>query len=46
MLAEDKTFLKGHLGFGSFDDVGMVTNIKIWGPSAETKRAEFFKKAE
>ena len=46
MLAEDKTFLKGHLGFGSFDDVGMVTNIKVWGPSAETKRAEFFKKAQ
>ena len=46
MLAEDKTFLKGHIGFGSFDDVGMVTSIKIWGPSAETKRAEFFKKAE
>ena len=46
MLAEDKTFLKGHIGFGSFDDIGMVTSIKIWGPSAETKRAEFFKKAE
>jgi hypothetical protein len=46
MLAEDKSFLKGHIGFGSFDDVGMMTNIKIWGPSAETKRAEFFKKAE
>ena len=46
MLAEDKTFLKGHLGFGSFDDVGMVTNIRIWGPGAETKRAEFFKRSE
>ncbi|MBI5800603.1 MAG: hypothetical protein HZA92_07730 [Verrucomicrobia bacterium] len=46
MLAEDKTFLKGHIGFGSFDDVGMVTSIKIWGPSVETKKAEFFKKAE
>ena len=46
MLAEDKTFLNGYIGFGSFDDVGMVTSIKIWGPSAETKRAEFFKKAE
>jgi hypothetical protein len=46
MLAEDKTFTKGHIGFGSFDDVGMVTSIKIWGPSAETKKSEFFKKAE
>lgn len=46
MLAEDKTFLKGYLGFGSFDDIGMVTSIKIWGPGAETKRADFFKQAE
>ena len=46
MLAEDKTFLKGHIGFGSFDDIGMVTSIKIWGPGVETKRTEFFKKAD
>jgi hypothetical protein len=46
MLAEDKTFLKGHIGFGSFDDVGMVTNIRIWGPGAETKRTDFFKRPE
>lgn len=46
MHAEDKTFLKGHLGFGSFDDIGMVTNIKVWGPSVETRKTEFFKRAE
>lgn len=46
MLAEDKTFLKGHLGFGSFDDIGMVTSIKVWGPSVETKKTEFFKRAD
>ncbi|MSU26622.1 MAG: hypothetical protein EXS27_01755 [Pedosphaera sp.] len=46
MLAEDKTFLKGHIGFGSFDDVGMVTSIKVWGPSVEAKKTEFFKRAE
>lgn len=46
MLAEDKTFLKGHIGFGSFDDVGMVTSIKIWGPGAETKKTDFFKRSE
>lgn len=46
MHAEDKTFLKGHLGFGSFDDIGMVTNIKVWGPSVEARKTEFFKRAE
>ena len=45
MLAQDKTFLQGHIGFGSFDDIGMVTNIKIWGPSVATKRTEFFQRA-
>ena len=46
MLAEDKTFTKGHIGFGSFDDVGMVTGIKIWGPSVDTKKTEFFKRTD
>jgi len=46
MLAEDKTFGKGNLGFGSFDDIGMVSNIKVWGPSVEAKKTEFFKRAE
>ncbi|MBI3878346.1 MAG: hypothetical protein HY300_20680, partial [Verrucomicrobia bacterium] len=46
MLAEDKTFANGHIGFGSFDDLGKITNIRIWGTSAETKKTEFFKKAE
>jgi hypothetical protein len=42
MLAEDKTFGAGYIGFGSFDDTGMVDNIRIWAPSAETKKAPFF----
>jgi hypothetical protein len=42
MVAEDKTFRSGYIGFGSFDDTGMVDNIRIWGPSIETKRMEFF----
>lgn len=42
MSAEDKTFTRGHIGFGSFDDLGKITNIKIWGPTVETKRTEFF----
>ena len=43
MLAEDKTFAAGHIGFGSFDDTGRVRNIRIRGPKAEDKRADFFK---
>ncbi len=44
MVAEDKTFVKGGIGFGSFDDLGKIGNIKIWGPKMETKPTEFFKK--
>jgi hypothetical protein len=42
MTAEDKTFTAGYIGFGSFDDTGMVDNIRIWAASAETKKAPFF----
>ena len=31
MRAEDHHFLSGHVGFGSFDDVGEIDNIKVWG---------------
>ncbi len=34
MAAKDKTFTKGYIGFGSFDDSGMVDNVKIWAPKA------------
>jgi hypothetical protein len=43
MVAEDKTFGAGSIGFGSFDDTGKVDNIRIWGPSVETRRIEFFR---
>lgn len=43
MTAEDKTFIAGQIGFGSFDDTGMVDNIRIWAPSVETKKTRFFK---
>lgn len=47
MIAEDKTFPSGYIGFGSFDDTGKVDNIRIWGPSVETKKTQFFeRKAE
>lgn len=34
MVAEDKTFGLGHLGFGSFDDTGRVADIQIWADEA------------
>lgn len=43
MIAHDTAFKSGYLGFGSFDDTGKIDNIRIWGPSAETKTAPFFK---
>ena len=42
MFAEDKTFGAGYVGFGSFDDTGMVDNIKIWGNKVQRKKTEFF----
>ena len=44
MVAEDKTFGAGYIGFGSFDDTGMLDNIRIHGPKVETKKAGFFRK--
>lgn len=42
MRGMDNTFDKGAIGFGSFDDIGKVGHIRIWGPSVETKKSEFF----
>jgi hypothetical protein len=42
MLAEDKNLTSGYIGFGSFDDTGMVDNVRIWGPSMEMKKITFF----
>lgn len=42
MVAEDKTHLKGYIGFGSFDDLGRIDNIRIWAPTAEKKKANIF----
>lgn len=42
MVAEDKTFAAGHIGFGSFDDTGMVDNIRIRGAKVETRKAPPF----
>jgi hypothetical protein len=44
MEAKDTTFGAGMLGFGSFDDTGMVDNVKIWSPKAGKTETSFFKK--
>ncbi|WP_235296256.1 hypothetical protein [Portibacter marinus] len=38
MKASDLHFSAGHIGFGSFDDTGMIDNIKLWGKKAQMKR--------
>lgn len=45
MIGEDKTFDKGAIGFGSFDDTGKVDNVKIWGPMVESRKTAFFERA-
>lgn len=40
MVADDKTFGEGMVGFGSFDDTGKIDNIKIWGPESGTPSQE------
>jgi gluconolactonase len=44
MLAEDKTHGVGYIGFGSFDDVGKIDNVRIWSPQVVMKPANIFKK--
>ena len=44
MVAEDKTFAKGGIGFGSFDDLGKIGHVKIWAPKMEAKKTGFFKR--
>jgi hypothetical protein len=43
MVAEDKTLGAGQIGFGSFDDTGMVDNIRLWSPKVETRPTGFLK---
>ena len=44
MSGEDKTFSAGQVGVGTFDDAGKVRNIRVWGPSVETRPSEFFQR--
>ncbi|MCZ6672943.1 MAG: hypothetical protein O7C75_08385 [Verrucomicrobia bacterium] len=43
MIADDVPFEKGFIGFGSFDDIGYVDNIKIWAPESSARKQTFFK---
>ncbi len=42
MTAEDATHGAGWIGFGSFDDTGKVTGIRVWAKSATEKVAPAF----
>jgi len=46
MVAEDKTFASGCIGFGSFDDKGKIDNVKIWAPSVTRKKTGLFAKPD
>lgn len=46
MVAEDKTFGEGYIGFGSFDDMGKIDNVKIYAPAMSTRPAPFFHRAD
>jgi hypothetical protein len=40
--AKDKTFGKGYIGFGSFDDSGKIDNVKVWAKESEKSKVTFF----
>ncbi len=47
MVAEDRTFGAGWIGFGSFDDTGKVDRVRIWSPTKPEERiASFFSRLE
>ena len=43
MTANDKTFTQGWIGWGSFDDTGRASDIRIWGPDLLPKSVDFFR---
>lgn len=42
MIATDKTFGPGWIGFGSFDDTGKLDNVRLWAPTPATARPATF----
>jgi hypothetical protein len=43
MRASDTTHGSGYVGFGSFDDTGRVTNIRLYASEVQSQRATVFK---
>ena len=43
LAAKHGDFHSGYIGFGSFDDTGMIDNIRIWSPDARDGRRPLFK---
>lgn len=37
MIAEDKNFKSGPIGFGTFDDTGRIDDVRLWGKKVEKK---------
>lgn len=46
MQAEDVSFGTGYIGFGAFDDSGMIDNISIHAPYAMNSKQAIFRKKE
>jgi hypothetical protein len=44
MVANDRTFPGGYVGFGSFDDSGKIDNIRIWAKESRKKKSDIFMK--
>ncbi|MDX1565612.1 MAG: hypothetical protein R3236_09415, partial [Phycisphaeraceae bacterium] len=43
MQAKDKTFGAGYVGFGSFDDTGRFSKVRLWAAEAEDKAVGHFR---
>jgi len=41
-VAKDTTFAEGYVGFGSFDDVGKIDNIRLYAPSMTDEPCKYF----
>lgn len=46
MTAKDKTFTRGWIGFGSFDDTGRIDNIRLYAPQVTDAIPSFFQAAK
>jgi len=44
LVANDRTFQFGYVGFGSFDDSGKIDNIRIWAKESRKKKSAIFMK--